>query len=189
MRHGIDHKRLGRGTQHRMGMLTNMATSLIKHGRIETTVVRAKELKRIVEKLVTRAKEDTVHNRRLARRDLRNEEGVKLLFDVAPRFKGRAGGYTRVLKKAKVRTGDSAEMAIIEFVDYVLPAKKSKDEKKKEREAKKSEKDLEKEAVAAGKPAAPKSTSSKKDGNKKATGTSAAGAKKSTTVRKISSSS
>lgn len=188
MRHGVDKRKLGRGTSHRMAMFANMATSLIQHGRIETTVDRAKELRRIVEKLVTRSKVDSVHNRRLVRKVLRNVEGVTTLFEkVGPRFKTRNGGYTRILKKSLARMGDSAEMAFIEFVDYVLPAGKTKDEKKKDKKAKQEAKELEKQATA-GKSGAPKKEVSAKDSSKKASSTAAGGPKKSTTVRKISGS-
>src|SRR3990167_3320222 len=110
MRHGMDHKKLGRDTPHRKAMFANMATSLLKSGRIETTVGRAKELRRVIEKLITKGKVDSLHRRRLARRALRSVEAVTILFnDVAPRFKDRMGGYTRVLKKSTTRSGDSAE--------------------------------------------------------------------------------
>lgn len=189
MRHGVDQKRLGRGTSHRRAMLANMAVSLLKHGRIETTLIRAKALRRIVEKLVTRGKGNTVHDRRIARRELRSVEGVGYLFDnVAPRFRDRKGGYTRILKKAAVRRGDSAEMAFLEFVDYVLPPKREKGDKKaKGNPDADKDKELEKQALAAGAKPAARAAKPKKEA-KKATA-AGGGPKKSTTVRKISSSS
>lgn len=190
MRHGVDHKKFGKRTDHRLAMFANMASSLITHGRIETTVLRAKELRRIVEKLVTRGRVDTVHSRRIARKTLRSVDAVNALFEkVAPRFKDRNGGYTRVLKKSAPRTGDAAEMAFLEFVDYKLPPKRTKDEKKKDAKEAQSDKELEKQALAAGKaPVNKKEASPRKESSKKSTGASG-GPKKSTTVRKISSSS
>lgn len=185
MRHGIDRRKLGRDTPHRMAMFANMAASMFANGRIETTLGRAKELRRFVERLVTRGKVDTLHSRRMARKVLKNVDAVNALFtQVAPRFKDRNGGYTRVLKKSLARTGDSAEMAFVEFVDYVLPAQKSKDEKKKDQAKKKEEKELEKQAIAAGKGAKKEAGAPKKEGKKSSS--AAGGPKKSTTVRKIS---
>jgi large subunit ribosomal protein L17 len=98
-------------------MFRNLATSLIEHERFETTVQKAKDLRRVVEKLVTLAATDNLHNRRLAHSYLTNKNSVHKLFaEVGPRFKGRAGGFTRVIR-TRVRVGDAAEMAMIEFVD------------------------------------------------------------------------
>ncbi len=110
---------LGRTRAHRKALLRNLAISLIKHKRITTTVAKAKELRRFIEPLVTRAKEDTTHNRRQVFRYLQNKEAVKILFsEIGPRVLNRPGGYTRVLRLGKFRRGDGAELAIIEFVDF-----------------------------------------------------------------------
>lgn len=136
MYHGAGYRKLGKKTAHRLAMFANAASSLIEHGRIQTTLPKAKELRRVVERLVTKGKGGELNDRRNAFSFLRNETAVKKLFDdVAPRFKDRKGGYTRVLKLAGTRLGDAADMAIIEFVDYVLPAEKSKEDKKKDRAA------------------------------------------------------
>ena len=117
-----------------MAMFANMATSLIENERIETTLPKAKELRRIVERLITKGKKGCLHDRRNAFSLLRSEAGVNKLFtNLAERFKSRNGGYTRVLKLSGTRVGDAAQMAVIEFVDYVLPAKKSTEDKKKDK--------------------------------------------------------
>lgn len=117
MRHGNRGRKLNRPSAHRMAMFANMAASLVKHEQIVTTLPKAKDLRPIVEKLVTLAKKGDLPARRRAISELRDEAQVKKLFDVlAPRYKDRAGGYTRVLK-AGFRHGDSAPMAVIEFVD------------------------------------------------------------------------
>ena len=123
MRHGNGLRKLNRTSSHRAAMFRNMANSLIEHEAIKTTVPKAKELRRIVEPLITLAKVPTVANRRLAFDRLRNRDNVVKLFDVlGPRYAGRKGGYTRVLK-AGFRHGDMAAMAVIEFVDRDLEAK------------------------------------------------------------------
>jgi large subunit ribosomal protein L17 len=123
MRHGIAQKKLGRTTSHRNAMLANMAASLIKHEQIVTTLPKAKALRPVVEKLVTLAKRGDLHARRLVVSRLRDETQAKKLFDVlGPRYKARAGGYTRVLK-AGFRQGDNAPVAVIEFVDRDESAK------------------------------------------------------------------
>ncbi len=117
MRHGNRGRKLNRPSAHRMAMFANMAASLVKHEQIVTTLPKAKDLRPIVEKLVTLAKKGDLAARRRAISELRDEVQVKKLFDVlGPRYKDRAGGYTRVLK-AGFRHGDSAPMAVIEFVD------------------------------------------------------------------------
>jgi large subunit ribosomal protein L17 len=151
MYHGTGYRKLGKKTPHRLAMFANAANSLIEHERIETTLPKAKELRRVVERLVTKGKNGTFHDRRNVFSFLRKDQTVAKLFDeIAPRFKDRQGGYTRVLKLAETRLGDAASMAVIEFVDYVLPAQKSKDETKKERaEAKAKQKAAKKAKVAA----------------------------------------
>ena len=117
MRHGKSGRRLNRTASHRKAMFQNMANALIKHEQIVTTLPKAKDLRRVVEKLITLGKSDTLHSRRLAFARLRDEGMTKKLFDVlGVRYMDRPGGYTRVLK-AGFRYGDSAPMAVIELVD------------------------------------------------------------------------
>lgn len=117
MRHRHGQRKLNRTTSHRLAMLRNMACSLIKHEAIRTTLPKAKELRRVVEPLVTLAKEPTVANKRLAFNRLRDREVVVKLFnEIGPRFANRAGGYTRILKMG-FRVGDNAPMAYMEFVE------------------------------------------------------------------------
>ncbi len=116
MRHGKSGRRFSRDSGHRQAMFSNMAAALIKHEQIVTTLPKAKDLKRVVDKYITLAKKGDLNSRRLAAARLRDDEQVKKLFDVlAPRYKDRAGGYTRVLK-AGFRYGDSAPRAVIELV-------------------------------------------------------------------------
>lgn len=123
MRHGKAGRKLGVKTQHRHAMFANMAAALIKHEQIETTLPKAKELKAVVDKLITLGKKGGLANRRLALSRLRDETQVKKLFDVlSKRYQERNGGYTRVLK-AGFRYGDNAAMAIIELVDRDKSAK------------------------------------------------------------------
>ena len=117
MRHGNGLRKLNRTSSHRAAMFRNMANSLIEHEAIKTTVPKAKELRRIVEPLITLAKEPTVANRRLAFDRLRNRDNVVKLFNVlGPRFAKRPGGYTRILKMG-FRVGDNAPMAYMELVE------------------------------------------------------------------------
>lgn len=117
MRHKKSGRRLGRNSSHRKAMFRNMATSLVRHEMIKTTVPKAKELRRVVEPLITLAKVDGVANRRLAFNRLRDKEAVgKLFSDLGPRFKDRPGGYLRILKTGP-RPGDAAPMAIVQLVD------------------------------------------------------------------------
>ena len=118
MRHNKAINHLGRKSGHRKALLANMATSLILHKRIQTTVAKAKALKMYVEPLITKAKEDTTHSRRVVFSYLKNKEAVTELFrTVAPKIADRPGGYTRVLKTG-FRLGDGADMALIELVDF-----------------------------------------------------------------------
>src|SRR3954470_634714 len=118
MRHGKKHNHLGRTTSHRRAMLANMATSLILHKRITTTLAKAKALRVYVEPILTKAKNDTTHSRRTAFSYLQDKETVAILFrDIAEKIADRPGGYTRIVKLEN-RLGDNAEMAIIELVDY-----------------------------------------------------------------------
>ena len=118
MRHGKKLIKLGRKSAHRKSMLANMAVSLFEHKRITTTTTKAKALKIFVEPLITKSKNDTVHNRRLCFSKLRNKLGVKILFDeISKKIANRPGGYTRVIKLGN-RLGDNASMAMIELVDF-----------------------------------------------------------------------
>ena len=123
MRHGKVHRKLNRTAEHRRAMFANMCAALIKHEQIVTTLPKAKELRPIVEKLVTLGKRGDLHARRQAIAQVRDVAMVRKLFDVlGPRYKERNGGYTRVLK-AGFRYGDSAPVAVIEFVDRDVDAK------------------------------------------------------------------
>lgn len=132
MRHGKKFNHLGRKAAHRKAMLSNMATSLILHKRISTTLAKAKELKKYVEPLVSRSKEDTTHNRRIAFSYLKSKEAIIALFgEISSKVGTRPGGYTRIIKTG-FRLGDNAEMCIIELVDFnelmlkdAKPAKKT----------------------------------------------------------------
>ncbi|HUN39491.1 MAG TPA: 50S ribosomal protein L17 [Acetobacteraceae bacterium] len=117
MRHGVAGRKLGVTSSHRQAMFRNMAAALIKHEQITTTLPKAKELRPVAEKLITLGKKGGMANRRLAYARLRDDTIVNKLFDtLAERYRGRAGGYTRVLR-AGVRYGDAADMAVIELVD------------------------------------------------------------------------
>jgi large subunit ribosomal protein L17 len=123
MRHGNAHRKLNRKPEHRRAMFANMAAALIKHEQIVTTLPKAKDLRPIVEKLVTLGKRGDLHARRQAIAEIRDVAMVKKLFEViGPRYKARNGGYTRVLK-AGFRYGDNAAVAVIEFVDRDVAAK------------------------------------------------------------------
>lgn len=117
MRHRWGFKKMGRNTEHRLATLQAMATALFRYERIETTLGKAKALRPYAERLITRARKDSVHSRRLVAAELKDRAVVKHLFDeIAPRFAERPGGYTRILRTGP-RRGDAAEMAIIELVD------------------------------------------------------------------------
>ncbi|MDF1484953.1 50S ribosomal protein L17 [Ramlibacter sp. H39-3-26] len=117
MRHGHGLRKLNRTSEHRLAMLRNMMNSLIEHEVIKTTLPKAKELRRVVEPMITLAKEATLANRRLAFDRLRDRDSVTKLFNVlGPRFKARPGGYTRILKMG-FRVGDNAPMALVELLD------------------------------------------------------------------------
>ncbi|AII52592.1 MULTISPECIES: 50S ribosomal protein L17 [Hymenobacter] len=119
MRHGKTINHLGRTASHRNAMLSNMASSLILHKRITTTVAKAKALRKFVEPLLTKAKNDTTHSRRLVFAVLEQKDVLKELFgDVAAKIATRPGGYTRIIKLSETRLGDNSQMCIIELVDY-----------------------------------------------------------------------
>ena len=123
MRHGKAHRKLGRTTAHRTAMFANMAASLFKHEQIVTTLPKAKELRPVVEKLITLAKRGDLHARRQAISQVRDVEQVGKLFEtIGPRYADRNGGYIRIMK-AGYRHGDNAAMAVIEFVDRDVDAK------------------------------------------------------------------
>ena len=123
MRHGKAYRKLGVKSQHRRAMFANMAAALIKHEQILTTLPKAKELRPVVERLVTLAKRGDLHARRLAMAQVRDDTQVRKLFGViGPRYQTRAGGYLRIMK-AGFRYGDSAPVAVIEFVDRDVAAK------------------------------------------------------------------
>jgi large subunit ribosomal protein L17 len=123
MRHGFRGRRFNRTSEHRLAMFANMSAALIKHEQIVTTLPKAKDLRPVVEKLITLGKRGDLNSRRLAMSQLRDAAMVKKLFDVlAPRYGDRPGGYTRVLK-AGFRYGDNAPMAVIEFVDRDVEAR------------------------------------------------------------------
>ena len=134
MNHGAGHRRLNRTHEHRKALFANMAGSLIEHEQIKTTLPKAKELRPIIEKLITLAKRGDLHARRQAGSQLKQDQYLTKLFDIlGPRYKDRAGGYVRVLK-AGFRYGDMAPMAIIEFVDRDPAAKGAADIKRVEAE-------------------------------------------------------
>ncbi len=123
MRHGIAHRKLNRTHEHRRAMFANMAAALIRHEQIVTTLPKAKDLRPIVEKLVTLGKRGDLHARRQAISEIRDVPMVKKLFEVlGPRYKDRNGGYLRIMK-AGFRYGDNAPVAVIEFVDRDVDAK------------------------------------------------------------------
>ena len=154
MRHNKAINHLGRKSGHRKAMLANMATSLILHKRIQTTVAKAKALKMYVEPLITKSKEDTTHSRRMVFSYLKNKEAVTELFrTVAPKIADRPGGYTRVLKTG-FRQGDGADMALIELVDFNEAALASAPKKAAKKTTRRSSKKAVEAAPAVEAPAA-----------------------------------
>lgn len=154
MRHNKAINHLGRKSGHRKALLANMATSLILHKRIQTTVAKAKALKMYVEPLITKCKEDTTHSRRVVFSYLKNKEAVTELFrTVAPKIADRPGGYTRVLKTG-FRQGDGADMALIELVDFNEAALAAAPKKAAKKTTRRSSKKAVEAAPAAEAPAA-----------------------------------
>lgn len=145
MRHNKNYNHLGRQAGHRKALMSNMASSLILHKRIETTVAKAKAVRRYIEPLVTKSKEDTTHSRRVVFSYLKQKEAVTELFrTIAPKIADRPGGYTRILRTG-FRLGDAAEMCIIEFVDFneayttgVVPSAAAAEAKPKTRRSRRS---------------------------------------------------
>lgn len=180
MMHGKVGRKLGRKTPHRKAMMANLCSSLIMHKRVETTLPRAKELRRVADRMITLGKRGTIHARRQAIKVLRSSRAVKIVFDdLAPAFAERMGGYTRILKLG-YRRGDSAPMAMIEYLvgtevgEEFAPKKekkaakkkaavkaKSAEEKKSKTEKKKAEKPKRAPKKAAAKKAAPKAAEKK----------------------------
>jgi large subunit ribosomal protein L17 len=156
MRHRNSGRQLSRNASHRHALMRNMATSLLRHETIRTTVPKAKELRRVVEPLITLAKIDSLGKRRLAFSRLRDIAIVEKLFtDLGPRFKTRAGGYTRILKM-EPRPGDSADMALMQLVEAaVVPAEKAEEPAKGAKAPRKPKKKAEADDAAA-EAAAPK---------------------------------
>jgi large subunit ribosomal protein L17 len=131
MRHGKKINHLGRTASHRSALLSNMASSLILNKRITTTLAKAKALRKYVEPLLTKAKDNTTHSRRTVFSYLQNKESVQTLFgEVASRIADRPGGYTRIIKLGEVRLGDNADMCMMELVDFNDIYKKQDAEKK-----------------------------------------------------------
>ena len=164
MNHRNGFNPLSRTTAHRRAMSRNMVTSLFRYERITTTKSKALEVRKSAEKLITRAKEDTVHNRREAAKFIQDEKILNKLFtEIGPRMKERNGGYTRVLKLG-YRQGDAADVVILELVDYKLDADKSDDKTAKKAESK-AKKPAAKDAGsdAKSKKAATKKASEKKE--------------------------
>ena len=154
MRHNKAINHLGRKSGHRKALLANMATSLILHKRIETTVAKAKALQGYVEPLITKSKEDSTHSRRVVFSYLKNKEAVTELFrTVAPKVAERPGGYTRVLKTG-FRQGDGADMALIELVDFNEAALAAAPKKEAKKTTRRSSKKAVEAAPAAEAPAA-----------------------------------
>ena len=172
MRHNKKFNHLGRQAGHRKAMLSNMASSLILHKRIETTVAKAKAVQMFIEPLVTKSKEDTTHSRRVVFSYLKQKEAVAELFrTIAPKIAERPGGYTRILKTG-FRLGDAADMCIIEFVDFneaytfgKLPSTEEAKPKTRRSRSKKTTDAVEDATVVAEKkakaPRAPKATTAK----------------------------
>ena len=172
MRHNKNFNHLGRQAGHRKAMLSNMASSLILHKRIETTVAKAKAVQQFVEPLVTKSKEDTTHSRRVVFSYLKQKEAVTELFrTIAPKIAERPGGYTRILKTG-FRLGDAADMCIIEFVDFneaytlgTVPTTEEAKPKTRRSRSKKTTDAVEDATVVAEKkakaPRAPKATAAK----------------------------
>jgi large subunit ribosomal protein L17 len=149
MRHGKKINHLGRKTAHRHALLSNMASSLILNKRITTTVAKAKALRKYVEPILTKSKDDTTHSRRTVFSYLQNKESVKTLFgEVASKIANRPGGYTRIIKLADTRLGDNAEMCLIELVDFnTIYGKEEATKKARTRRSRKGGKTTEGEAA------------------------------------------
>jgi len=190
MRHRVKGRKFNRTSEHRHALMRNLATSLLKHKKITTTVEKAKELKRFVEPMITKAKTDSVASRRYISDDIKDRAVVKELFtEIVSKVGERPGGYTRVVRLGQ-RKGDGAELAIIEIVDFsgivkTKPAKKAKGEEtpveSKTEEVKEEKKEAKKETKTKAKKAPAKE---KKTAEKKTTKEKKAPAKRTSTTRK-----
>lgn len=191
MRHNMAHRKLGRTTAHRVAMFRNQLASLVMSERIVTTLPKAKELRPIAEKVITKAKNGSVHDRRIVGRWLLDRDHIQKLFDViAPRFATREGGYLRIVKLGS-RQGDGAEMAVLEFVDFQLKKKSAApapEAKAKGKKAKGGDAEGAAETAGEEKAAKPKKEKAEKvpgtkrsAGDKKAAGRGAAAPKAKTT--------
>ena len=162
MRHAIAHRKLGRSPGHRKALLRNMMNALVRSERIETTVAKAKEVRRLADRLITLGKKDTTQARRRAFSMLSDKRNTEKIFaTLASRFAGREGGYTRIMRTG-YRVGDGAEMAILEY----LPAEEKTAKTKKGKKKKKTEKEKEKPAAKTTKAAKPARTAKKTAGKK-----------------------
>ncbi len=152
MRHRKSFKKLGRNPSHRKALVSNVATALFEHKRIKTTTVKAKEIRRTVEKLITFAKSGSLADRRQVLRKIRDKRIVKILFDeIGPMYKERSGGYTRVIKLGR-RRGDGAELALLELVGFegvLLDRQKEKEDARAKKEEDKAKEEEEKKEEAA----------------------------------------
>ena len=149
MRHKVKGRKLGRTASHRKATLTSLATSLLKHKRIKTTLAKAKGTRGTVERLITKARKGDLHSKRLVMNVIKDKEVVKELFgEIVGKIGDRAGGYTRVVKLGN-RPGDAASMAVIELVDYndIITAKQTERKEEKEAKAKEKKKAKKEEAI------------------------------------------
>lgn len=145
MRHRVRGRKLKRTASHRAALMRALATSLLKHKRIKTTLAKAKETRSFVEKLITKAKKGDLHSRRLVMSEIKDKEVIKELFsEIVNKIGDRPGGYTRVVKLG-TRLGDAAQMAILELVDYNEAANQKAEERKSQREQKAKEKEKSKQ--------------------------------------------
>lgn len=148
MRHRVKGRKLKRTSVHRLATLRNLATSLLKHKKIKTTVAKAKELRTFIEPIITKAKVDSVASRRYVAADIKDKSVVKELFtEIIPKIGDRPGGYTRIVKLGQ-RKGDGAELAIIELVDYSGIIKQKSQKKEKEQVTEEEKKEVEKQATS-----------------------------------------
>jgi large subunit ribosomal protein L17 len=187
MRHGKKINHLGRKSAHRQALLSNLASSLIINKRISTTVAKAKALRKYVEPLLTKSKEDTTHSRRTAFSYLQNKDSVQTLFgEVASKIADRPGGYTRIIKLADTRLGDNAEMCFIELVDFnTLYTKEGAVKKSKTRRGRRGKKEEGAETTeAAGAEAQASEEKPEKKSKKAAAGDEPKAQKKATTPKK-----
>ena len=138
MKHRIGYNRLGRNVSHRKALYRSMTTALFRHERIKTTKPKAREIRKVAERLITRARIDSVHNRRIAAKTIQDKEILAKLFnDIGPRFKERPGGYTRILKLGQ-RYGDASEMVFLELVEHKELARKKRKKPAEKQESQES---------------------------------------------------